>query len=175
MKYYEYTYFSLPIILVTIVLSILTNRLVRCPLLVGAIFFSITLLVAIILSNITLVILAIILGIVGFLSAFLDCVFNSSCFFRHNDCIRCHNPYNSDDETNNNDDDNSLRIINSNGEVVARISGNTVNCRNNNGCNCRCNRGNENNVLLTDVANENIINTTTTSNNNTSCRVCRRR
>ena len=163
------------IILVTIVLSILINRLVRCPLLVGAIFFSITLLVAIILSNITLVILAIILGIVGFLSAFLDCVFNSSCFFRHNDCIRCHNPYNSDDETNNNNDDNSLRIINSNGEVVARISGNTVNCRNNNGCNCGCNRENENNVLLTDVANENIINTTTTSNNNTSCRVCRRR
>ena len=74
----------LAVVLVTIVLAIFINRLVRCPLLVGFIFFSIALLVAIILSNLTLVGLAIILGIVAFVSAFLDCVFKRSCFFRNN-------------------------------------------------------------------------------------------
>lgn len=158
------------IILVTIVLAIFINRLVRCPLLVGGIFFSITLLVAIILSNITLVILAIILGLVAFLSAFLDCFFMSSNIFRNNNCIRCHNPYNSNDEGNGSENDNSLRIINSNGEVVARISGNTVNCSNSNNNCCNCSRSTENNMLLTDAESENIFNTTSVNgNNNTSC------
>ena len=88
----------LAVVLVTIVLAIFINRLVRCPLLVGFIFFSIALLVAIILSNLTLVGLAIILGILAFVSAFLDCVFKSSCFFRNNKCMNCHNPYRDDDE-----------------------------------------------------------------------------
>ena len=147
----------LAVILVTIVLAIFINRLVRCPLLVGFIFFSIALLVAIILSNLTLVILAIILGIVAFVSAFLDCLFKSCCFFRNNSCLNCHNPY-EENHNNNENVNNNLRIINGNGDVIASISGNSVNCYNDDS-GCCCNNG----TLLTDSANVNNINTNTNS------------
>lgn len=169
------------IVLVTIVLAIFINRLVRCPLLVGLIFFSITLLVAIILSNITLVILAIILGFIAFMAAFLDCVFKSSRFFRNNRCLRCHNPFDDDeDEEEEEDDDDdcrrrrrrrrrrcdhnnngTLRIINNNGEVIARIRGNTIRCfddeDNNNNCGCNGRRGSD--FFLAEPSNENVLNT----------------
>mgnify|MGYP004563724975 FL=1 len=152
----------LAVILVTIVLAIFINRLVRCPLLVGFIFFSIALLVAIILSNLTLVILAIILGIVAFVSAFLDCLFKSCCFFRNNSCLRCHNPY-QENNNNNENVNNSLRIINGNGEVVASISGNSVNCYDEES-DCCCNNGrNGANTLLSDTNTANSINSNITS------------
>lgn len=150
-------------ILVTIVLAIFINRLVRCPLLVGFIFFSIALLVAIILSNLTLVILAIILGIVAFVSAFLDCLFKSCCFFRNNSCLRCHNPYEENNNNENTNTNNNLRIINSNGEVIASISGNSVNCYDEEP-DCCCNNGrNGANTLLSDANMVNNINTNATS------------
>lgn len=154
----------LAVILVTIVLAIFINRLVRCPLLVGFIFFSIALLVAIILSNLTLVILAIILGIVAFISAFLDCLFKSCCFFRNNTCLRCHNPYEENSNNNNNENlNNNLRIINSNGDVIASISGNSVNCYDDD-TDCCCNNGrNGVNTLISDVNTTNSINTNTSS------------
>ena len=165
----------LAVIFVTIVLAIFINRLVRCPLLVGFIFFSITLLVAIILSNITLVILAIILGVVAFLAAFLDCIFKSSCFFRRNRCLICHNPYEENDNNNNNGNvNNNLRIINSNGEVIASISGNSINCYEEDN-NCCCNNGRTgNSTLLSDATDVNNINTVNTSYS-CGCRGYRRR
>lgn len=154
----------LAVLLVTIVLAIFINRLVRCPLLVGFIFFSIALLVAIILSNLTLVIFAIILGIVAFISAFLDCLLKSCCFFRNNTCLSCHNPYEENNNNNNNDNvNNNLRIINSNGDVIASISGNSVNCYDEEP-DCCCNNGrNGLNSLLSDANTTNSINTNTTS------------
>ena len=150
-------------ILVTIVLAIFINRLVRCPLLVGFIFFSIALLVAIILSNLTLVILAIILGIVAFVSAFLDCLLKSCCFFRNNSCLRCHNKYEENNNNENTNTNNNLRIINSNGEVIASISGNSVNCHDEEP-DCCCNNGkNGANTLLSDANMVNNINTNATS------------
>lgn len=137
------------IILLTIVLAIFSNRLVRCPLLVGFIFFSIALLVAMITANMTIVILAIIAGIVAFLSALLDCVFKSSRFLRENACMTCHNPYDCDRgrerESNNNNNNNcncndeTLRIVNGDGEIVARINGNSIDCIDNNDSGC-CSR-----------------------------------
>ena len=161
----------LAVILVTIVLAIFFNRLVRCPLLVGFIFFSIALLVAIILSNITLVILAIILGIVAFISAFLDCLVKSSCLFRNNKCIRCHNPY-EDERNDNNNVNNNLRIINENGEVVASISGNSINCYDEDDC-CCSNGRIGNNTLLSDAGDNNV--NTTSSTFSCGCRGYRRR
>lgn len=166
----------LAVILVTIVLAIFINRLVRCPLLVGFIFFSIALLVAIILSNLTLVILAIILGIVAFVSAFLDCLFKSCCFFRNNSCLGCHNPYeeNNNNNNENTNTNNNLRIINSNGDVIASISGNSVNCYDEEP-DCCCNNGrNGVNTLLADANVTDSINTNTTSNS-CNCRGYRRR
>lgn len=126
----------LAVLLVAVILAIFLNRLVHCPWLVGFLFFSIALLVAIILSNITLVILAIIVGVVGFLAAFLDCTFNNCSFLKNSGCVNCNNPY----ETNLTNAGETLSIVNSNGDVIARINGNTIISSQENTdyeCNCR--------------------------------------
>ena len=117
--------------LATIVLAILINRIVRCPILISLVFFSITLLIAAIIGSTILVVFAVLLGILAFVSAFLDCVFMKCGFFRNNNCLICNNPYEDNNDCCCNNDDN-LNIVNSNGQVVARINGNTVSCRNNN-------------------------------------------
>ncbi len=164
------------LVFATIVLAILINRIVRCPILVALTFFSVILLIAAIIGSTTLVVLAVILGIIAFLSAFFDCVFKSSGFFRNSNCLTCHNPYddNDNDCCCNNDDDNNLAIVNSNGRVVARINGNTVSCRNNNnngGCGC----GNSNS-LIAELVENNLINTASSNgnNNSSSCGCCGR-
>ena len=120
------------LVLATIVVAIFLNRLVRCPLLVGFLFFSITLLIAVILSSTALIVIAIILGLIAFLAALFDCLIKNSCFFRKNSCLNCYNPYADDNcDNDNNNNDNTLRIVNSNGEVIARINGNSINCFNN--------------------------------------------
>lgn len=159
--------------LATIVLAILINRIVRCPTLVALVFFSVTLLIAAIIGNTTLVVLAVILGILAFLAAFFDCIFKSSGFFRNSNCLTCHNPYDDNDCCNDNDD--TLAIVNSNGQVVARINGNTVSCRRNNNNNGNCGCGNSNS-LIAELAENNLINTTSSNGNNSSssCGCCNR-
>ena len=158
--------------LATIVLAILINRLVKCPILVALAFFSVTLLIAAIIGSTILVILAVLLGILAFLAAFFDCVFMKCGFFRNNNCLNCNNPYDNNNECCCNNDD-TLAIVNSNGQVVARINGNAVSCysnNNNNGCGC----GNSNS-LLTDFANNNLITTASNGNNSSSsCGCCNR-
>ena len=133
--------------LATIVLAILINRIVRCPTLVALVFFSVTLLIAAIIGNTTLVVLAVILGILAFLAAVFDCIFKSSGFFRNSNCLTCHNPY----------DDN------------------TVYCRRNNNNNGNCGCGNSNS-LIAELAENNLINTTSSNGNNSSssCGCCNR-
>ena len=131
------------LILATIVWSILINRLVHCPILIGFAFFSIFLIVATILSNTTYIIAAILLGILAFISAFLDCVISRSGFFRNNNCLVCDTCYtnrnNNCNNNCNNDENEMLTIVNSNGEVVARIDGNSVTCKSSSNSGC-CNR-----------------------------------
>jgi hypothetical protein len=138
------------IVLSTIILAIVLQRIIHCPMLVGFAFFAIYLIVSAVLENVTLVIIAIILGIIAFFSALIDSVITRSEFFRNNNstngndnqcCCNCNN--------NNDDDNDTLTIINSNGEVVARISGNSVSCSNNNsGDGCE----NSNNLLSDTIA-----------------------
>lgn len=148
------------IVLSTIILAIVLQRIIHCPILVGFAFFSIYLIVAAVLSSQIFVIIAIIVGIIAFLAAFLDCIFSRSRFWRDNSCLNC-----DDDDCrrrrrrncNCNDDDNDcecnchhhchhncgcdcnnddeLTIVNSNGNVVARINGNSISCNSDNtGC-----------------------------------------
>ena len=143
------------IIFSTIELSIVLQRIIHCPILVGFAFFSIFLVIAVIFASTTLVIIAIILGIISFISAFLDCIIRRSGFFRNNSCLNCEDTCcncNRDNNSNNNNctnnDDETLTIVNSNGVVLARINGDTIRCRennddDNNGCGCN----NENNTL----------------------------
>ena len=135
----------LALILSTIILAIVLQRIIHCPILVGFAFFSIFLLVAAFLENTTLIIFAIFLGILAFLAAFFDCIFTRSGFFRNNRCLSCddnNEGCNCCCNNNGNTDDERLTILNSNGEVVARINVNTVTCTSsngNNGNNCGCN------------------------------------
>lgn len=154
-------FFSLA--LSTIVVAVLLNRLVKCPTLVGLTFFSVTLLIAAILGNTTLIVVSVLLGILAFLAAFLDCVILSSNFCRHNECLNCNNPYtanNTNNGTNNNNNNSDvLTIINNEGDVVGRINGTSVSCYNT-GCD---------NPLLADLSDNN------TSNSTSSCGCCNRR
>ena len=163
------------LILTTIVLAILINRIVRCPILISLVFFSITLLIAAIIGSTILVVFAVLLGILAFVSAFLDCVFMKCGFFRNSNCLTCHNPYDDNDNDCCNDNDDTLAIVNSNGQVVARINGNTVYCRRNNNNNGNCGCGNSNS-LIAELAENNLINTTSSNGNNSSssCGCCNR-
>lgn len=137
------------VLFATIVLAVVLQRIIHCPILVGFAFFSIFLVVAVILSSTTLVIFAIILGIIAFLSAFFDCIFLRSGFFRNNSCLNCNNnncnnTCNHKCNCDNDENDQRLTILNSNGEIVARINGNSVTCTsnsnvaigNNSSCDC---------------------------------------
>ncbi len=124
------------VLFATIVLAVVLQRIIHCPILVGFAFFSIFLVIAVILSNTTLVIFSIILGIIAFLSAFFDCLLLQSGFFRNNNCLNCNN-----NNCNNTckskcnceslENDQRLTILNSNGEIVAKINGDSVTCTSN--------------------------------------------
>lgn len=125
------------IVFATIIFAIILERIINCPVLVGFAFFSIFLIVAAVLNNTTYIIIAIALGILAFIVAFLDCVFRNSNFFRSNGCLNCNNDDTDNSNCTNNNDD-TLTILNSNGRVVARINGNNVTCNDNSNDNDGC-------------------------------------
>ncbi len=67
---------------VVIVISIALQKILKCPILVAAIIFSIILLIAIILGNSILTIASIFLGILSYIVAILQCIFSK--FLRNN-------------------------------------------------------------------------------------------
>lgn len=154
------------VVFATIIFAIVLERIIHCPILVGFAFFAIFLIVAAIYDSVTLVIIAIGLGILAFIVAFLDCTLRNTGFFRDNGCLSC--------ECNNNSENNSddtLTILNSNGRVVARINGNNVICNsNNNGCGCNnsgINFASDNgNITLSDG---NILTTSNDISSNCGC------
>lgn len=153
------------IVFAVIIFSIVLQRIVHCPILVGFTIFAALLIVAAVFNNITFVIIAIALGILAFIVAFFDCIFRSSNFFRNNRCLTCDCNNNNG---NNNDNDDTLTIVNSNGVVLARINGNTIQCRDNdnngNSCNCGCN--NDNSITF---SNGNLLSTNDTNSNFSNC------
>ena len=72
------------VIFATIVFSIVLERIIHCPILVGFAFLAIFLIIAAIFNNTILVIAAIVLGIFAFIVAFLDCVFRNTKFLQNN-------------------------------------------------------------------------------------------
>lgn len=136
------------VVFATIVFAIVLERIIHCSILVGFTFFAAFLIVAAVFDSVTLVIAAIVLGILAFIVAFLDCIFRRSRFFRNNRCLSC-------------DCD----------EIVARINGNNITCNsnhNNNGCGFGSNNSgvslvsDNGNIALTEG---NILTATETSSN----------
>ena len=83
--------------------------------------------------------------------------------------MNCRNPYRDDDE-NNTSNNSVLRIVNENGEVVASINGNSINCYDENpGCGC-CGRTESANLLSDSTQ---VGNTQNTFSSN--CRAYKRR
>ena len=153
------------IVFAVIIFAIVLQRIIHCQILVGFAIFAALLIVAAVFNNTTFVIIAIALGILAFIVAFLDCIFRNSNFLRNNRCLTCE--YDNNNNHNNDDSDDTLTIVNSNGTVLARINGNTIQCRDNdnsNCCSCGCN--NDNNIAL---SNGNILSTNDINSNFSNC------
>lgn len=109
------------IVFATIIFAIILERIIHCPVLVGFAFFAIFLIVAAVLNNTTYIIIAIVLGILAFIVAFLDCVFRSSNFFRNNGCLRDNN----EDIHNNN---LGISLVSDNGNILNNSENNCSSC-----------------------------------------------
>lgn len=131
-------FFALPI--ATIILAIVLQRLIKCPLAVAAIFFAIYLIVTFAAFDINFLVFAILYTILAYVTAVLtkvvmhlirehNCGCHDNCG-RHNNC-ECHNSCDDDDEI--------LNVSTINTDI---INTNTIrrNSNNNNGSNCGCNR-----------------------------------
>lgn len=148
------------LVLATIVIAIFLQRVIHCPILIGLLFFAVLVLAGALTGNTIFIILAAVLGVIAFISAFLDCFISRCGFFRDSGCLNCDNCNDCNrnrnqngafllNNTSNNCNNNSqpLTILNSNGEIVARINGNNVTCtsnQNDNNSNCGCSRRNFN-------------------------------
>lgn len=185
-------FFALP--LATIILAIVLQKLIKCPILVAAIFFAIYLIVAFAVFNATFLIAVIVYTFLAYVTAaivkILCCFFsncnwslNCSCSARENNCS-CRN--NTNMANNNvislNDANGSVRVLNNN-ECNCRLT-----CTNgnstvfNNGYNRGYNNGYDNGYNnAVDFLNDNSRigcngnGITTISNNNNNCCCCRRR
>lgn len=117
-------FFAIPF--VVIVISIALQKILKCPILVAAIIFSIALLIAIILSSTTLIIASIFYGILSFIVAFMVCIICK--IFSNN---KCSNTINITGTLNQ----NSVETESTNDQII-----NTINTDNSNGTFCGCYR-----------------------------------
>ena len=106
-----------------IIFAIVLQRIIHCPILVGFAIFAALLIVAAVFNNTTFVIIAIALGILAFIVAFLDCIFRNSNFLRNNICLTC-----ECDNDNNNNIDNNIALSNGNILSTNDINSNFSNC-----------------------------------------------
>lgn len=148
------------VILISIIFGIFLQRLIHSPILVGLIVFSVLLLISAITNNTFFIILALVLAVIAFISALLDCLLSQCNFFRNNNCLRM------DERGRNNCNDNN---------GVNNISSNLNNCINT--ANSNCNSSQRLTILNSDgeiIAKINGDNITCTQNNNSTCNSCRR-
>lgn len=184
-------FFALP--LATIILAIVLQKLIKCPILVAAIFFSIYLIVAFAVFNATFLIVAIIYTFLAYVTAsivkilchfFSNCNWslNCGCNVRENNCP-CKN--NTNMANNNvislNDTNGSVRVLNDNGCNCKLTCTNGNSMVFNNGYNRGYNNGYDNGYdngynNAVDFLNDNTCNGNgiTAINNNCNC-CCRRR
>ena len=110
------------VVFATIVLAIVLERIIHCPVLVGFAFFSIFLLIAVIQADTTLVIISIVLGIIAFIAAFLYCLIRNSNISINNNCFNCNCNGNNNNNNNNNNginaNENLLNTINNDTDTI---------------------------------------------------------
>ncbi len=110
-------FFAIPF--VVIVISIALQKILKCPILVAAIIFSIALLIAIILSSTTLIIASIFYGILSFIVAFIVCIickiFSNNKYSNTINITGTLNQNSEETESTDNQIINTLNTDNSNG------------------------------------------------------------
>ena len=133
------------LIFFTIIVAIFFQKLVNSPILIGLLFFSVFILVAAITGNTNFIIVAVVLGIIAFISAFLFCIISRCNFF--DNCNNSNDVSTTSANINTNSNNCScsssqpLTILNSDGEIVARISGDNITCTSQQNENNSCFRG----------------------------------
>ena len=133
------------LIFFTIIVAIFLQKLVNSPILIGLLFFSVFILISAITGNTNFIIVSVVLGIIAFISAFLFCI-NSRCNFfdncnNSNDVSTTSANLNTTNNTCSCSSSQPLTILNSDGEIVARINGDNVTCTSQQNDNNSCFRG----------------------------------
>lgn len=174
-------FFALPIAI--IIISIVLQKILKCPFLVAGVIFAILLIVAFAVFDATFLIFVIAYTILSFIVAYLTMLI---CEFAHNNRCCCNNKCNCNNNCSCQDRNTELLTISSNcqdtenGNLLT-ISSNCSNGNTNdlltintNGCNNGLNNNSCNNSNGI-VANANIIpNTFNNSNTGIGCGCCRR-
>lgn len=137
-------FFALPI--ATIILAIVLEKLLRCPILTAATFFAIYLIVAFAVFNASALVFVIIYTILAYITALIAEFFFSRC--KRRVCVSCNC---------NNNNDSGIQLSNEDAQNIANRVANILNNTNNN-CGCNCNNNNE--VATVNVRNPNGSQTT---------------
>lgn len=135
-------FFALPI--ATIILAIVLEKLLRCPILTAATFFAIYLIVAFAAFDASFLIFVIAYTIIAYITALIAEFFFCRCKRR---CMQCMMSCN-----NNNNNNNEVQLSNESIQSIGNTVANIVNNANNN-CNC-------NNIATVNVRDTNGCQTT---------------
>ncbi len=136
-------YFALPI--ATIILAVVLEKILRCPILTAATFFAIYLIVAFAVFDATALVFVIIYTIIAYITAIIAEFFFTRC--RKKMCTNC-----NCNQNNNND----IELSNEAAQNIANRVANILNGNNN--CSCGCNSNND--IATVNVRNTNGCQTT---------------
>lgn len=144
-------FFALPV--ATIILSIVLEKILRCPILTAATFFAIFLIVAFAVFDATFLVFVIAYTILSFISALIAEIIFRRCNDENRKCCRWCLSNSRTKEQNNN-------MITLSNQDVIRIANEIINLQNNITCNQNLNNNNCN-CSASDVATVNVTNNTT--------------
>lgn len=139
-------FFALPI--ATIILSIVLEKILRCPILTAATFFAIYLIIAFAVFNASALVFVIIYTILAYITALIAEFFFSR--YRR----ECKNNCCQENDTNN-----SIALSNEDAQNIACRVARILNNSNNN-CNCGCSSSSNNEIATINVRDTNGCKTT---------------
>lgn len=137
-------FFALPI--ATIILSIVLEKILRCPILTAATFFAIYLIIAFAVFNASALVFVIIYTILAYITALIAEFFFSRCR------RECKNNCCQENDTNNN-----IALSNEDAQNIAYRVARILSSSNNN---CGCNSNNNNEIATINVRDTNGCKTT---------------
>jgi len=150
-------FFALPI--ATIILAVVLEKILRCPILTAATFFAIFLIVAFAIFDASFLIFVIVYTILAFIAALISEFFFRRCNNERKCCIRwCTCNQNQNDNNTQNTITLSNRDVRRIAEQLNNIQNNNCCQNNNNNCNCS-----------NDIATVNVTNNTTGGRTNWCC------